>query len=139
MSMHHPKIDEVVRKDPRYPSEAYEFVYAALAHTQKRLNRLPIRKSAPETEHHVTGRELVEGIRDLALNEFGLMARTVFRFWGINKTDDFGELVFNLIEAGLMSRNNDDQRQDFHDIYDLDKALIQDYRIELTDDGEGSP
>lgn len=137
--MQHPKIDEIVRKDPRYPSEAYEFVYAALAHTQKRLKGLTPRKASAEIENHVSGRELVEGIRDLALSEFGLMARTVFRFWGINKTDDFGELVFNLIEAGLMSRNNDDQRQDFHDVFDLDKALVNDYRIELADDSNDSP
>jgi uncharacterized repeat protein (TIGR04138 family) len=138
MSVHHPKIDELVRKDPRYPYEAYEFLFAALAHTQKLLDRTPPSERLSDQEYHVSGRELVEGVRDLALREFGLMARTVFRFWGINRTDDFGELVFNLVETGLMSKTSEDQRQDFHDVYDLDKALVQDYRIEVGDEAEES-
>jgi uncharacterized repeat protein (TIGR04138 family) len=59
------------------------------------------------------------------------MARAVFRMWGINQTDDFGEIVFNLIEAGLMSKTAEDERQHFHAVYDLDRALTQDYRIEV--------
>jgi uncharacterized repeat protein (TIGR04138 family) len=136
--VHHPKIDELVRRDPRYPYEAYEFLFAALAHTQAMLERTPPSEGVLEQEHHVSGRELLEGVRDLALREFGLMARTVFRMWGINRTDDFGELVFNLVETGLMSKTTEDQRQDFHDVYDLDKALVQDYRIEVGDEAEGT-
>jgi len=79
----------------------------------------------------------VEGVRDLALREFGLMARTVFRLWGINRTDDFGEIVFNLVEANLMSKTAEDDRKDFHEVYDLDQALVQDYRIELKEEAEG--
>jgi uncharacterized repeat protein (TIGR04138 family) len=137
MTLHHPKIDELVRRDPRYPYEAYEFLFAALAHTQAMLERMPPSEAGAGEEHHVSGRELLEGIRDLALREFGLMARTVFRVWGIHRTDDFGELVFNLVEIGLMSKTSEDQRQDFHDVFDLDKALEQDYRIEVGDEAEG--
>lgn len=133
--MHHTDLAEVVRRDPRYTYEAYEFVFAALAHTQKMLGRLP--RGQPETEvgpqHHVSGKELLAGVRDLALREFGLMARTVFRMWGINRTDDFGEIVFNLVESKLMSKTNEDNRADFHAIYDLDEALVKNYRIQLDE------
>jgi uncharacterized repeat protein (TIGR04138 family) len=135
--MHHPKLDELVRRDPRYPYEAYEFVFAALAHTQQLLGRVPPPETAPEEDHHVSGPELLHGIRDLALREFGLMARTVFHQWGIDRTADFGEIVFNLVAADLMSKTSEDNRRDFHDVYDLDQALVHDYRIELSEEPEG--
>jgi uncharacterized repeat protein (TIGR04138 family) len=134
--MHHPKLDELVRRDPRYAYEAYEFIFAALAHTQKLLGRVPPADAPPEQDHHVTGPQLLEGVRDLALREFGLMARTVFRMWGINRTDDFGEIVFNLVESNLMSKTTEDDRLDFHDLYDLDQVLVRDYRIEMPEEGE---
>jgi uncharacterized repeat protein (TIGR04138 family) len=136
--MHHPKLDELVRRDPRYATEAYEFVFLALGHTQKMLGRLPPAAGADQ-EHHVRGPELLAGVRDLALQEFGLMARTVFHMWGINATADFGEIVFNLIEAGLMSKTDEDDRLDFHDVYDLDEALVQGYRIEVNEEAEDAP
>src|SRR5918911_326452 len=110
MTMHHPKLAELVRRDPRYPYEAYEFVFAALAHTQKALGRAPGDEGGEQAEasHHVSGPELLKGARDFALREFGLMARTVFRRWGINRTDDIGEIIFNLIEANLMSKTPED-------------------------------
>jgi uncharacterized repeat protein (TIGR04138 family) len=135
MTMYHAGLAEVVRRDPRYAYEAYEFVFAALSHTQKLLGRLP--EEGPGTavgpQHHVKGPELLEGIRDLALREFGLMARTVFRMWGIQRTDDFGEIVFNLVESNLMSKTNEDSRSDFHNVYDFDQALVQGYRIQLDE------
>ena len=134
--MHHPKLDEVVRRDPRYAYEAYEFVFAALAHTQKLLGRPPLPEAGSEQDYHVSGPQLLEGVRDLALREFGLLARTVFHLWGIDRTDDFGEIVFNLIEAGLMSKTAEDDRLDFHDLYDLDQVLVRDYRIEAKDGPE---
>src|SRR5262249_30544780 len=82
---------------------------------------------------HVTGPELLDGVRNLALREFGLMARTVFRCWGINRTDDFGEIVFNLVEAELMSKTPEDNRADFRDVYDLDEELVQGFRLKLPD------
>jgi uncharacterized repeat protein (TIGR04138 family) len=142
MSMHLPKLEDVVRRDPRYAYEAYEFTFAALAHTQKMLGKVP----PPETEaadpahvepsYHVSGRQLLEGAIALALEQFGLMARTVFRVWGINRTDDFGELVFNLVEAGLMSKTNEDNRADFQNVFDLDEALVRGYRISGKGDSE---
>jgi uncharacterized repeat protein (TIGR04138 family) len=72
-------------------------------------------------------------VRALALQEFGRMARTVFHLWGIERTDDFGEIVFNLIEAELMSRTQEDNRADFRNVFDLDEALVRDYRIVLAE------
>jgi uncharacterized repeat protein (TIGR04138 family) len=135
--MHHPKLDELVHRDPRYAYEAYEFVFAALTHTQKMLGRNPAASDpVKEEEYHVSGQQLLLGVRDLALREFGLMARTVFRLWGINQTDDFGEIVFNLVEANLMSKTSQDDRRDFHAVYDLDEALERNYRIEVPQEAE---
>jgi uncharacterized repeat protein (TIGR04138 family) len=136
MTLFHPGLAEVVRKDPRYAYEAYEFVFHALSHTQKLLDREPppdAERSRGDARYHVSGPELLNGVRDLALREFGLMARTVFQMWGIRRTGDFGEIVFNLIEAGLMSKTERDSRADFQDVYDLDQALVQGYRIQLDE------
>src|SRR5215471_18179511 len=124
--LHRVELAEVVRRDPRYPFEAYDFVFDALLHTRKLLGRLAEEGGEPDKECHVSGPELLAGVRDLALREFGLMARTVFHMWGIDRTDDFGEIVFNLVEANLMSKTPTDCRQDFHNVYDLDQALVRD-------------
>jgi uncharacterized repeat protein (TIGR04138 family) len=129
----HPGLVEIVRRDPRYDYHAYEFVFQALHHTQKMLGHLP--RSGPKAErpeHHVSGRQLLLGVKDLAHREFGLMARVVFKCWGINSTADFGEIVYNLIEGELMTRTEEDSRQDFHNVYDLDQALA-DYQIKLQE------
>jgi uncharacterized repeat protein (TIGR04138 family) len=137
MTLYHAGLAEVARRDGRYAYEAYEFVFQALHHAQKMLGREPPEaargKEVVEAEHHVSGPELLAGVRDLALSEFGLMARTVFHLWGIRGTADFGEIVFTLIEAGLMSKTSEDRREDFHNVYDLDAALVQGYRIELDE------
>lgn len=138
MSSFNAKLAEVVKRDPRYTYEAYEFVFQALHHAQKCLGRVPSpemrhEEAAAEPRHHVSGPELLGGARLLALQQFGLMARTVLRMWGIRKTDDVGEIVFNLIEAELMSKTTEDTREDFHDVFDLDAALVHSYRIELDE------
>jgi uncharacterized repeat protein (TIGR04138 family) len=130
MTFFKPELEEVVRKDPRYAYEAYEFVFQALHFiTQKELGREP----PDDAAHHVSGQELLEGIRVLALREFGFMARTVFHRWGVERTDDFGEIVFNLVEAGEMSKTSEDTRDDFRGVYDLDEALVQGFRIQLDE------
>jgi uncharacterized repeat protein (TIGR04138 family) len=140
MTIFHAGLAEVVQRDSRFAYEAYEFLFQALHHTQKMLGREPPEGEAgtlaTESKHHVKGPELLHGVRDLALREFGLMARTVFRQWGIQRTGDVGDMVFNLIEAGLMSKTDEDNRADFHDVYDLDQALVQEYRIQLDEAAE---
>lgn len=135
MSMYYPQLAEIVKRDPRYAYEAYQFVQEALEFTQRRLGRQrrPDKADEVHPENHVRGWELLDGIRELALREFGLMARTVFRMWGIQRTDDFGEIVFNLVESNLMSKTDEDERKDFQNVYDLDEALVRDYRIRLDE------
>jgi uncharacterized repeat protein (TIGR04138 family) len=138
MTMFDDTIADLLSRDERYALEAYEFIFHALHHTQKLLDRVPpegLRREGGEisSEYHVSGAELVQGARDLAVQEFGLMARVVFKMWGINATADFGEIVFNLIDAGLMTRTDRDRREDFHDVYDLDRDLLKDFRIPLEE------
>jgi uncharacterized repeat protein (TIGR04138 family) len=130
------KLLPVVERDPRYAYEAYEFVFQALEHTHKLLGREPPDEATDphDARFHVTGRQFVEGICDYARQEFGLMARVVFRMWGIERTDDFGEIVFNLIDAELMSRTDEDSKRDFSDLFDLDEVLSRDFRIVLDDE-----
>ena len=130
------KLLPVVRRDPRYAYEAYVFVFQAIDHTLKLLGRsLPDETTdAHDPRFHLTGRQLVEGLCDFARQEFGLMAPAVFRLWGVRRTDDFGEIVFNLIDADLMSRTAEDSRADFHALFDLDAVLVQDFRIVLEEE-----
>lgn len=134
MALQHPGLAEVVRRDPRYAYDAYEFVFAALHHTQKLLGKVPKEPAEAESpDYHVSGPQLLDGIRDLALKQFGLMARPVFHAWGIHKTDDFGEIVFNLVEAKLMGKTEEDTRADFQNVFDLDAALTGQYEIKLNE------
>jgi uncharacterized repeat protein (TIGR04138 family) len=131
--MKNPEIAEILRRDARYAYEAYEFIFEALSHTQKLVGRLPIEGAVPGADNHVSGREIVQGAIDLARREFGLMARTVFHQWGITQTDDLGELVFNLIESSLLSKTDNDNRADFRNVLDLDRALVDGYTITLQE------
>jgi uncharacterized repeat protein (TIGR04138 family) len=135
--MHQPGLSEVARLDPRYAYEAYEFLYEALTHTQRMFGKPPAEPSEGEAppEHHVSGAELLAGLCDLARREFGRMARVVFRRWGIERTDDWGEIVFNLIDAKLLSKTDNDSREDFRGLFDLDDVLLHSYQIE-TDEAE---
>ena len=107
------KVEEIINKDPRYKQDAYEFVMQALFFTQRKLNR----------RGHITGKELLEGIRDCGLEQYGPMTKTVFQHWGITKTEDFGEIVFNKVDNGLMGKNESDSRSDFKNIYDFNQAF----------------
>ena len=107
MSYFNPKLAAVVKNDPRYAYEAYDFVFHAIQHTQRMMGReMPRENESVQKRHHVSGPELLEGIRKLALAEFGMMAKTVFDMWGIHATDDWGNIVFNLIEAELIDRKS---------------------------------
>jgi uncharacterized repeat protein (TIGR04138 family) len=139
MTVFDESLHELIERDERYPLEAYEFIFHALHHAQKMFDRLPADEpldaaiGAGDSKHHVSGPELLDGVRDLALQEFGFMARTVFRMWGTNRTEDWGNIVFNLIDAGMMSKTDNDSLDDFRDVYDMDEALIRGFRIELNE------
>ena len=112
------RLRSLCERDPRYDMEAYLFIREALDFTVQKL-----KKPAEGKGRHVTGQELLEGIRAYALQEFGPMALTVFRHWGISKTGDFGEIVFNLVEAELLGKTDDDTRADFSGGYDFEEAF----------------
>ncbi len=126
--MLNPRIEELARRDPRYAPEAYEFVYEALSHATRRLGQA--RAEGALDDEHVSVADFLEGARYLAVREFGLMAPAVFRAWGVRRTDDFGDIVFHLIEAGLMDPTAADDRAAFHDRFDLQEGLAAGYYIE---------
>lgn len=113
-------IREICHEDPRYGPNAYYFIFEALEHTLSRLN----------TRRHVSGRELLEGLREKALDTFGFLARTVFYEWGVTSTDDIGEIVFNLVKADLLMKNEDDTMSDFRDGFDFEEAFDEGFRRE---------
>ena len=104
---------EIVSRDPRYAADAYGFVRAGLDFTVRRL----------EKPRHVSGRELLDGIREFALKEFGPMSKTVLAEWGIQRTEDFGEIVFNMVETGLLGKTDEDSQADFAEGYDFEEAF----------------
>lgn len=120
---------DLVRTDPRYPVEAYEFVCDAVPFTQELLDREPHEYDDPNTDYHISGAELVRGACELAIQEFGMMASTVFRQWNVRRTDDIGNIVFNLIRAERLSQSEDDEPADFHDLFDLDKVLAEGFEL----------
>jgi uncharacterized repeat protein (TIGR04138 family) len=111
----------IVRKDPRFQLGAYLFLYEALASTQRELGRDDPKLSAEE--RHVSGQELVQGIKALAADQFGPLAPTVFRSWGLDCTRNFGEIVFNLVESQLLGKTENDSLDDFTDGFDFDSAF----------------
>ena len=114
-------IDLIVQKDPRYSRDAYVLIRDALDFTKKGLIRRD-GVAAAENEH-VTGQELLAGLREYLLAQFGPMAITVLEEWGIKRCEDFGEIVFNIVEAGLFSKTDTDSREDFQNGYDFDEAF----------------
>jgi uncharacterized repeat protein (TIGR04138 family) len=120
----------------KYHPDAYRFVDQALRHTQRRLGRSAENVANEENEEeaaHINGRELLDGIRELAVNEFGLMAIVVLRHWGVRGTEDIGRIVFDFIERGAMRKTDRDQLNDFFDVYDFDQVFDHDYQIDMSD------
>ena len=105
-------------KDPRYHRDAYLFVREALDFTQKTIG-----KDTRGRIRHVTGQELLGGIREFALQQFGPMAKTVLEEWGIQSSQDFGEIVFNMVEVEWLAKTDKDSRADFAHGYDFDEAF----------------
>ena len=111
-------IEELADRQGRFRPEAYFFMLRALEYARRRLQR----------PGHVSGRELAEGARDLALEEFGPMALDVFKHWGLSGTIDLGRIVYDLIEADLLRKTEEDALDDFAEVYDFREAFEQGYR-----------
>ncbi len=112
------KIEQIVDRDSRYKVAAYAFVLLALNFT---LGKLAKRR-------HVTGKELLEGIREFGIQQYGPMTKTVFNYWGVNTTKDFGEIVFSLVEHRLLGKTEEDKIEDFVGVYDFEDEFVRKYR-----------
>ena len=120
--MKHPSpeelLDGILARDPRYTIEAYAFVRAGLDFTVRSLKK----------QRHISGQELLTGIREFAIDEFGPMSKTVLNKWGIARTEDIGEIVFNMVETGLLGKTEEDSRADFANGYDFDEAFRKPFK-----------
>ncbi|NCC49966.1 MAG: hypothetical protein EOM20_01995 [Spartobacteria bacterium] len=119
-------IEQIRREDPRYTVEAYDFIREALDYAMKHLER-------PRKGHgrHVTGQELLVSIREFTLREFGPISKRVLNHWGIHSTEDFGHVVFNLVDKGILGKTEGDRIEDFADGYDFADAFVKPF---LPDD-----
>src|SRR4029077_10766120 len=113
-------LESVMGSDPRYQRDGYIFLRDALDFTtkqQKKIKGVSVR--------HVTGPELLDGVRRYALKEFGPMVMTVFDSWGIQSCEGAGHLVFNLIAAGVFGKPEEDSIEDFKNVYDFEEAFVK--------------
>lgn len=141
----HP-IAKLLKVDRRYKFDAYVLVFEGLNYAHKTLglgsargtetdDDTPVAEEteATESERHLTGQQLCEAIRLYALEQYGYMAQTVLKSWGVTRTGDFGEIVFNLIEIGQMRKTSEDRREHFDDVFDFDKGFSQDFKITVPE------
>jgi uncharacterized repeat protein (TIGR04138 family) len=110
-------LEKLRELNPRYSDAAYLFVLSALQYAIDRL----------DDARHITGQELAEGCRDLAIEQFGPMARTVLEHWGIHATSDMGEIVYGLIECHVLIKQDSDTLEDFQDVFDFDETFDRNY------------
>lgn len=120
---------DVAREHPGYAYEAYEFVCEAVTFTQELHGRYSEESEDPEAEHHVSAEELCRGACLLAVKEFGLMAPIVFRQWGVKTTNDIGNIVFLLIDGGLLSKSESDKPSDFENLFEIEPHLLSQFEM----------
>jgi uncharacterized repeat protein (TIGR04138 family) len=118
-------LDSIVASDTRYTRDAYVFLRDALDFTTKQQKKIK-----GTTVRHVAGPELLEGVRQYALKEFGPMVVTVFSSWGINCCEDIGHMVFNWIGAGIFGKTDEDSMEDFKSVYDFEEAFVKPFAPE---------
>jgi len=111
----------ILEKDRRYKLEGYIFVLEAIHYTREKF----------KVEKHVTGQQLLEGIKELGIKRFGPLAKMVFEHWGIKETIDFGNIVFNMVEEKILTKTEDDKLEDFKDVYDFEEVFVKNYQPEL--------
>lgn len=121
----------ISRPKLQYHPNAYDFIFEALQQAQEIYAR-SITNENEQEEAHVSGQELLEGVRALAVKQFGLMTLTVFKQWGVRETKDFGKMVFEMIEHGRMRKTENDRLEDFVDIYDFEQAFDSSYVIDTS-------
>lgn len=114
-------IEQLIQTDSRYLKDAYHFVREGLDFTIKQHKKKPYGSK----EHHISGKELLDGIRQYALQEFGPLAYTVMNYWNIRTTEDFGEIVFNLVSIRILKTSETDTKEDFKNGYDFVEAFVR--------------
>ena len=114
-------VEQIRKESPRFDRGAYFFVKQALDHTLKSIKK----ETDGRVGRHVSGQELLAGIREFALDQYGPMAFTVLDRWGVRQCEDFGEIVFNLVEYGVLGKTEQDRREDFAGGYDFREAFVQ--------------
>lgn len=117
-------LDLIHKKDPRYHADAYHFLRDALDFTVK------LRKRAKESPGHVSGQQLLDGVRQFALKQFGPMVPTVFEYWNVRCCEDFGQMVFNLIGMGIFGKSPSDCINDFKGTYTFHEAFVAPFMVE---------
>ncbi|GAA4431328.1 Minf_1886 family protein [Bremerella cremea] len=152
---------QLLKDDPRYRMEAYQFVREALSFGQRfHEEQIELDEEEEEdldlecfdededdfdeeleswdededVERHLTGQILCQAIRTYALQQYGLLAKVVLNSWGLHTTGDFGEIVYNLIGIGMMRKSKSDRREDFDDQYDFEEAFVNDFEFETSEE-----
>ncbi|MBX7157142.1 MAG: hypothetical protein K1X66_01970 [Verrucomicrobiae bacterium] len=115
-------LEQIVILDSRYSIDAYQFMKEALDFTTKILKKNSSKNPAPQ---HITGQELLEGIRIYTLKQYGPMGKTLLEYWGLRQCEDFGQIVFNLVNLGVFGKTESDSLEDFKKGYDFDEAFVK--------------
>ncbi len=111
-------LEEIISVDPRYQRDAYHFVREGLDYTQQSIS-----KQEKGVVRHISGQELLGGMREHALEQYGPMTLLVLDEWGVKSCEDFGEIVFNMVEHNLLAKTSEDSREDFKEGYDFKDAF----------------
>jgi uncharacterized repeat protein (TIGR04138 family) len=120
-------IEQIIDEQGLYPRDAFDFVRRGLSYTVEKIHR---ELTDPEASRHVSGQQLCEGLREFALSRWGMMARVVLNQWNIRRTEDFGKIVFTLVDSGEMARTDEDTPDDFRRVYDFKQAFDGEFKID---------
>jgi uncharacterized repeat protein (TIGR04138 family) len=138
--MQDPDFAEIVglicKEDPRFDRKAYDFIRLGLDHAVKELKKKDTARAG--RSRHVSGPELLDGLRVYALEQFGPLSKTVLNSWGVKRCPDFGDIVFNLIEYNVFSKTENDRREDFTDLYTFDDAFVKPFLPSKAQKGPSS-
>jgi uncharacterized repeat protein (TIGR04138 family) len=126
----------ICKEDTRFDRKAYDFIRLGLDHTVKELKNKETSRAS--RSRHVSGPELLEGLRVYALEQFGPLTKTVLESWGIRRCSDFGDIVFNLIEYNVFSKTDNDRREDFSDLYTFEDAFVKPFLPARSSHGSSS-
>ena len=110
-------VEKIITNDPRFSEDAYEFISDAVIYTTQKI------ESSGEEKRHITGQELLEGIKDFAISQFGPMAKEVLESWGISDSISIGYIVFNMVDHQLLGSTEDDSIDDFKNGFDFETAF----------------